>query len=350
MEDKRLVSNEAFDENDEAELSLRPKRLNQYIGQEKIKQKVAIYIEAAKNRLESLDHVLLYGPPGLGKTTLATIIANELEVGIKTTTGPAIERPGDLVALLNELQPGDVLFIDEIHRMPKSIEEMLYSAMEDFYIDIIVGQDATAHPVRFPLPPFTLIGATTKAGMLSAPLRARFGIIEHMNYYTTKELAQIITRSAEVFSTSINEQGALEIARRSRGTPRVANRLLKRVRDFAQVANKPEIDLEIVKYALEMLHVDDQGLDETDRKVLLTMIELYNGGPVGLNTLAANIGEETETIADMIEPYLLQIGFIKRTARGRMVTLSAYEHLHIPYEKTEKGDFFDRRTFNYRRF
>ena len=350
MEDKRLVSNEAFDENDEAELSLRPKRLNQYIGQEKIKQKVAIYIEAAKNRLESLDHVLLYGPPGLGKTTLATIIANELEVGIKTTTGPAIERPGDLVALLNELQPGDVLFIDEIHRMPKSIEEMLYSAMEDFYIDIIVGQDATAHPVRFPLPPFTLIGATTKAGMLSAPLRARFGIIEHMNYYTTKELAQIITRSAEVFSTSINEQGALEIARRSRGTPRVANRLLKRVRDFAQVANKPEINLEIVKYALEMLHVDDQGLDETDRKVLLTMIELYNGGPVGLNTLAANIGEETETIADMIEPYLLQIGFIKRTARGRMVTLSAYEHLHIPYEKNEKGDFFDRRTFNYRRF
>ncbi|KRL84273.1 Holliday junction branch migration DNA helicase RuvB [Ligilactobacillus apodemi] len=333
MEDKRLVSNEAFDENDEAELSLRPKRLNQYIGQEKIKQKVAIYIEAAKNRLESLDHVLLYGPPGLGKTTLATIIANELEVGIKTTTGPAIERPGDLVALLNELQPGDVLFIDEIHRMPKSIEEMLYSAMEDFYIDIIVGQDATAHPVRFPLPPFTLIGATTKAGMLSAPLRARFGIVEHMNYYTTKELAQIITRSAEVFSTSINEQGALEIARRSRGTPRVANRLLKRVRDFAQVANKPEIDLEIVKYALEMLHVDDQGLDETDRKVLLTMIELYNGGPVGLNTLAANIGEETETIADMIEPYLLQIGFIKRTARGRMVTLSAYEHLHISYEK-----------------
>lgn len=334
LEEERLISNEASGQADDlTDLSLRPQRLSQYIGQEKIKQKIQVYITAAKKREESLDHVLLYGPPGLGKTTLATIIANELEVNIKTTTGPAIERPGDLVSLLNELEPGDVLFIDEIHRMPKNVEEMLYSAMEDFYVDIIVGQDATAHPVRFPLPPFTLIGATTKAGMLSAPLRARFGIVEHMNYYTKEELAQIVIRSALVLNTTIKDQGALEIASRSRGTPRVANRLLKRVRDFAEVSHKTEIDLEIVRYALAMLHVDEKGLDETDHKVLKTMIELYGGGPVGLNTLAANIGEETDTIADMIEPYLLQLGFIKRTARGRVVTPLAYEHLKIPYNK-----------------
>lgn len=321
MEDDRIISgkSEGFEEVN-SELSLRPQYLNQYIGQEKLKNEIAVYIKAAQKREEALDHVLLYGPPGLGKTTLSLVIANELGVNIKTTSGPAIEKPGDLVALLSELNAGDVLFIDEIHRLPKNVEEILYSAMEDYFIDIIVGQDATAHAVHFPLPPFTLIGATTRAGMLSAPLRDRFGIVGHMNYYTEEELTNIVYRSAQVLASEISAKGAHEIARRSRGTPRVANRLLKRVRDFAEVAEKDQIDDEISRYALDLLQVDKVGLDATDRKMLTTMIELYQGGPVGLTTIAANIGEETDTIADMVEPYLLQLGFLKRTPRGRVVT------------------------------
>ncbi|KRN76369.1 Holliday junction branch migration DNA helicase RuvB [Weissella minor] len=318
------------------ELSLRPSTLKQYIGQATLKERLSVYIQAAKQREESLDHVLLYGPPGLGKTTLAMVIANEMEVGIRTTSGPAIEKSGDLLALLNELSPGDVLFIDEIHRLPKPVEEMLYSAMEDFYVDIIVGEGPTAHPVHFPLPPFTLIGATTRAGMLSQPLRDRFGIVEHMAYYNSNELATIIKRSADVFNTTISDQGAFELARRSRGTPRIANRLLKRVRDFAMVDHQDEITDETVDYALALLKVDNMGLDQIDHKILHTMIDFYHGGPVGVNTIAANIGEEVETIESMYEPYLLQIGFLQRTPRGRQVSPLAYEHLHIPYSDKEQ--------------
>lgn len=333
-----LMSGQPTDQKEEQEeLSLRPQTLADYIGQSKLKTKLEVYIQAAKQRQEALDHVLLYGPPGLGKTTLAMVIANEMGVSIKTSSGPAIEKPGDLVAMLNDLQVGDVLFIDEIHRLPKIVEEMLYSAMEDYYIDIVVGEGPTAHPVHFPLPPFTLIGATTRAGALSAPLRDRFGIVEHMDYYTADELNQIINRSARIFNCQIDPEGAKELALRSRGTPRIANRLLRRVRDFAEVGGQSAITNEVVTKALKLLRVDDAGLDAIDRKLLTTMINYYNGGPVGIKTIAANIGEETDTIEEMYEPYLLQIGFIARTPRGRVATQAAYRHLGIPFNNTKGG-------------
>ena len=332
MTDEHLLSPETGENELSLEKSLRPQYLSQYIGQNKVKQELKIYIEAARNREEPLDHVLLYGPPGLGKTTMAMVIANEMAVNIRTTSGPAVERPGDLVAILNELEAGDVLFIDEIHRLPRVAEEMLYSAMEDFYVDIMVGQGPTAHPVHFPLPPFTLIGATTRAGMLSAPLRDRFGIISHMEYYEESDLREIVIRSSDIFQTEIIEEGALEIARRSRGTPRIANRLLKRVRDFAQVQGDGKFDQQIADRALTLLQVDQAGLDYVDQKLLRTMIELYGGGPVGLSTLSVNIGEERETVEDMYEPFLIQKGFLKRTPRGRIATAYAYEHFGYDYQ------------------
>ena len=316
---------------DGIEETLRPQSLKQYVGQNKVVEELKIYIQAAKYRNESLDHVLLYGPPGLGKTTLARIIANEMDVHIHTTSGPAIEKPGDLMVLLNELNAGDILFIDEIHRLPRIVEEVLYSAMEDYYVDIIIGQDASAHPVHFTLPPFTLVGATTKAGSLSSPLRARFGIVSRMDYYAVEDLKSIVVRSSSVIQTNIEEDGALEIARRSRGTPRIANRLLRRVRDFAQVYGDGKITSPLANQALSVLRVDEKGLDAIDRHILTAMIDFYGGGPVGLSAIAASIGEDTDTIEDMYEPYLLQIGFLQRTQRGRVVTSIAYEHLGCEY-------------------
>ena len=334
--ENRIVSGNTEDlTEDLIEKTLRPQMMAHYIGQDKVKNELKVYIQAAKARSEALDHVLLYGPPGLGKTTLAMVIANELDVRIHSTSGPAIERPGDLMVLLNELEAGDVLFIDEIHRLPRIVEEVLYSAMEDYYVDIIIGQGPTAHPVHFTLPPFTLVGATTKAGSLSAPLRDRFGIVSRMEYYSLEDLRQIVHRSSDVLSTKIDESGAVEIALRSRGTPRVANRLLRRVRDFAQVYRDGLITKEIADKALSILSVDNKGLDDLDRQILTTMIRFYNGGPVGLSTIAANIGEEMETIEDMYEPYLLQLGFLQRTPRGRVANPMAYDHLGISYD-TEK--------------
>lgn len=316
---------------DHQEEGLRPHQMSDYVGQEDLKTNLKVYIKAALNRQEALDHVLLYGPPGLGKTTLAYIIAHEMGTHIKVVTGPSIERTGDLAAILSALEPGDVLFIDEIHRLPKVVEEVLYSAMEDFVLDVVVGKDATVRSIQIDLPPFTLVGATTRAGALSSPLRDRFGIISKLEYYTQQELQQIIRRSARVLSTEINEDGILEIAKRSRGTPRIANRLLRRVRDFGQVLNNNIIDQEITGYALSQLKVDELGLDDVDIRYLKGIIERFNGGPVGLDALASSISEETMTLEDVYEPYLLQIGFINRTPRGRVVTQKAYQHLKLSY-------------------
>lgn len=324
--DERIVTNHELKE-DTFEGTIRPDSIDEYIGQSEVKDNLNIFMKAARMRDESLDHVLLYGPPGLGKTTLAYIIANEMGSNIKTTSGPAIEKSGDLAAILSTLEPGDVLFIDEIHRIPRFIEEILYSAMEDFTLDIIVGSDASSRNIRIDLPKFTLVGATTRAGDLTGPLRDRFGIVSKLNFYTEDELKQIVLRTSRVLNTSITESAALELARRSRGTPRIANRLFKRVRDYALVMSDGNIDLDITKMALERLKVDEFGLDATDYNLLNAIIEKFNGGPVGIDALASSIGEEASTIEDVYEPYLLQNGFLKRTNRGRIVTEKAYEHL-----------------------
>jgi Holliday junction DNA helicase RuvB len=325
----RVIETKLLDEDIKLEGSLRPQTLKDYIGQKKIKDVLKIYIEAAKQRGDSLDHVLFYGPPGLGKTTLAGIIANEMEVNIKVTSGPAIEKPGEMAAILNGLQEGDILFIDEIHRLNRQVEEVLYPAMEDFAIDIMIGKGATARSVRLDLPKFTLIGATTRAGLLTAPLRDRFGVIEHLEFYSLEELKLIIQHSARILNVRIDEQGAMELARRSRGTPRLANRILKRVRDFAQVKYDGVITLEAANTALDLLDVDKLGLDQTDRLILMTMIEKFGGGPVGLDTLSAAIGEDSGTIEDVYEPYLIKNGLVMRTPRGRVVTELAYSHLGL---------------------
>lgn len=330
--DDRILETAYTAEDSETEFSLRPHTLNEYIGQEKAKEILKIYIDAVKLRGDTLDHVLLYGPPGLGKTTLSAIIASELGVNFRVTSGPAIEKQGDLAALLTNLGQGDVLFIDEIHRLNRNVEEILYPAMEDFALDIIIGKGPAARSIRLPLQRFTLIGATTRAGQLTTPLRDRFGVLLRLELYSPKELAQIVTRSAGILDIPITEDGALEIASRSRGTPRIANRLLKRVRDYAQVKGDGCITLESAAAALRMLEIDELGLDNTDRRMMETIIHFYNGGPVGLETLAATIGEEAITIEDVYEPYLMQIGFISRTPRGRCVTKLAYEHLGIPYQ------------------
>ncbi|MGX7092579.1 Holliday junction branch migration DNA helicase RuvB [Hutsoniella sourekii] len=333
MEDRLMSNHElAGEEADGDLLSLRPQYLREYIGQEPLKKELAIYIEATKSRQEALDHVLIFGPPGLGKTTLAMIIANELSVNIQTTSGPAIERPGDLLALLNELKPGDILFIDEIHRLPRVVEEVLYSAMEDFFVDIIIGQGPSSQPIHFELPPFTLIGATTRAGSLTQPLRDRFGIVSRMEYYTPEELKLIVERSAAIFDAVIDPAAAGEISLRSRGTPRIANRILRRVRDYAQVIGEGTITQKLAQDSLNLLKIDQYGLDQTDRRILESLIEDYQGGPVGLNALAVNISEDLETVSDMYEPYLIQTGFMKRTPRGRIATRLAYDHLQYPYE------------------
>lgn len=328
MED-RMVTGEVQEEDLGLEQSLRPEVLSQYIGQDKVKENLHIFIQAAKMRNEPLDHVLLYGPPGLGKTTLAAIIANEMGVNFRTTSGPAIERAGDLAAILSSLEVGDVLFIDEVHRLPRVVEEVLYPAMEDYFLDIVIGTGPSARSVRIDLPPFTLIGATTRSGLLTAPLRDRFGVLSRLDFYEQRDLTAIIKRTAEVFNTSIIKEAAEEVALRARGTPRIANRLFKRIRDISQVKGEDSIGLETTKEALEMLQVDHAGLDYIDHKLLTAIIEQFNGGPVGLDTIAATISEEPQTIEDVYEPYLMQRGFIHRTPRGRVVTDKAYTHLGI---------------------
>ena len=329
--DERLLSARTLSAEDETERSLRPHRLDEYVGQENVKELLKVYIEAAKQRGDALDHVLLYGPPGLGKTTLANIIAAEMGVSIRITSGPALEKTGDIVALLTNLQEGDILFIDEIHRLSRTVEEVLYPAMEDFEFDIIIGKGPSARSIRFDLPKFTLIGATTRSGQLTSPFRDRFGVLFRLELYTVKEIAQIVTRSADILGIKIEPQGAEEIASRSRGTPRIANRLLKRVRDFAQIMGDGTITKEIAQSALLKLNIDEIGLDNTDRNMLEAMIRSFGGGPVGLDTLAAMIGEEAITIEDVYEPYLMQLGFINRTPRGRVVTPAAYKHLGFDY-------------------
>ncbi|MDO4468984.1 MAG: Holliday junction branch migration DNA helicase RuvB [Bacillota bacterium] len=327
--EKRIITTDVMEEDLRTEGNLRPQLLNDYIGQEKAKKNLKVYIEAAKQRGDALDHVLFYGPPGLGKTTLAGIIANELGVHMKVTSGPAIEKPGEMAAILNNLQENDVLFVDEIHRLNRQVEEVLYPAMEDYAIDIMIGKGATARSIRLDLPKFTLVGATTRAGLLTAPLRDRFGVVHHLEFYTEKELQTIIIRSAKVLGVEIDEAGALEMAKRSRGTPRLANRLLKRVRDFAQVKYDGKITKEVADFAMDLLEVDRYGLDQTDRLLLTTIIERFSGGPVGLDTLSAAIGEDAGTIEDVYEPYLIKNGFLLRTPRGRMVTDLTYHHLGI---------------------
>ncbi|MFT8871503.1 MAG: Holliday junction branch migration DNA helicase RuvB [Sporolactobacillus sp.] len=329
MDEDRLLSSESLDEERAEEQSIRPADLAHYIGQEAIKKNLQIFIQAAKARQEPLDHVLLYGPPGLGKTTLAMIIAGEMGAGLKMTSGPAIERPGDLAAILSSLNPGDVLFIDEIHRLNRNVEEVLYPAMEDFCMDIVVGKDETAHSIRISLPPFTLVGATTRAGYLSPPLRDRFGVINRLQFYTAEELAQIVLRTAAVLHVKIQYEACVEIARRSRGTPRIANRLLRRIRDFAQVESGGNVDCAVAAAGLERLSVDEAGLDRVDHLLLKGIIDRFDGGPVGLDTLAAAIGEERHTIEDVYEPYLLQSGYIQRTPRGRVATALAYRHFDV---------------------
>lgn len=334
---KRIITTEITEEDKRYEGSLRPQLLEDYIGQAKAKENLKVYIEAAKGRGESLDHVLFYGPPGLGKTTLAGIIANEMSVNMKVTSGPAIEKPGEMAAILNNLKEGDVLFVDEIHRLNRQVEELLYPAMEDYVIDIVIGKGAQAKSIRIDLPKFTLVGATTRAGMLTPPLRDRFGVVNRLEFYTHEELKEIICRTAYVFGVEIDDDGAFELARRSRGTPRLANRLLKRVRDFAQVKYDGKVTLEVANYALDVLEVDKLGLDNMDREILLTMIEKFNGGPVGIETIATTIGEDTGTIEEVYEPYLVQNGLILRTPRGRMVSDLGYKHFGLWQNRSQKN-------------